>query len=109
MKVTGENGLGDFLKRILQVLFFGGILVLICLPFVLHFFGARLNASMYVIYPNGIVLLVIVYKFIELFDSLKNNNPFCDSNVKILKFTGKIALVRIFILEFRLNLSDISC
>ena len=52
-----------------------------------------LNASFLIIYPNGIVLLVIVKKFIELFRSLKDNNPFCDKNVKILKFTGNSALV----------------
>ena len=29
------------------------------------------------------------HKFIELFDSLKSNNPFCEKNVKILKNTLK--------------------
>ena len=45
----------------------------------------HLNASIYVIYPNGIVLLVIVKQFIGQFDSLKNKNPFCMENSKRLK------------------------
>ena len=48
---------------------------------------------MYVIYPNGIVLLIITHKFIKLFNSLRINNPFCDENVKTLKSTGVISLV----------------
>ncbi len=93
MRIIGKNGLGDLLKRFLQVCFWGGIIILIALPLVLQGFGVSLNASWIVIYPNGIVLLVITHKFIELFDSLKNHNPFCVRNVKILKSTGMIALI----------------
>ena len=83
----------NILKKFLQVCFVLGIVILILLPFLLKDFGVSLNASFLIIYPNGIVLLVIVKKFIELFRSLKDNNPFCDKNVKILKFTGNSALV----------------
>ncbi len=93
MKIIGEDGLGNILKKFLQVCFVLGIVILILLPFLLKDFGVSLNASFLIIYPNGIVLLVIVKKFIELFRSLKDNNPFCDKNVKILKFTGNSALV----------------
>ena len=91
MKVTGENGLGDLLKGVLQICFYLGVFVLLVLPFALKPFGLNLGASVFVIYPNGIVLLMIAYQFIKLFDSLKMSKPFCENNVKILKKTGIIA------------------
>jgi len=93
MKILGENGLGRFLKVFLQTCFFGGILLLIILPFQLQIVGLHLNATAAIIYPNGIALLAIVYQFIGLFDSLKNNNPFCMENVKRLKHAGIASLV----------------
>lgn len=93
MEVTGEKGLGKILKVILQIGFYAGIGVLITTPFILSLFGLSLGASMYVIYPNGIVLLLITRNFIKLFDSLEKNNPFCDENVKILKNTGVVTSV----------------
>lgn len=93
MKITGKDGVGDLLKKILLICFYGGIIALIALPFALQLVGLNLNATAIVIYPNGIVLLIITHKFIELFDSLKNNMPFCDKNVKILKDTGKVAVI----------------
>ena len=93
MKVTGNNGIGSILKVVLQTCLFGGIFVFVSLPFILQLFGLNLNATAFVIYPNGIVLLVIAHNFIKLFDSLKNNKPFCDNNVRILKITGIAAVV----------------
>lgn len=93
MKVTGKSGLGEVLKIFLQVCFWGGCIFLVLLPFILQSFGMHLNAAWVVIYPNGIVLLIITRKFINLFDSLKNNNPFCEENVKILKSTAIVSLV----------------
>ena len=93
MKILGENGLGKILKVFLQTCFFGGILLLIIWPFQLKLFGLEPNAIGLVIYPNGIALLAIVYQFIGLFDSLKNNNPFCTENVKRMKYAGIASLV----------------
>ena len=93
MKILGENGLGRFLKVFLQTCFYGGIILLIILPFQLQMVGLQLNATAAVIYPNGIALLAIMYQFIGLFDSLKNNNPFCMENVKRLKHAGIASLV----------------
>lgn len=91
MKVTGEKGLGELLKVFLQICFYLGVFVLLVLPFVLKPFGLNLGASVFVIYPNGVILLMIAYQFIKLFNSLKNNEPFCENNVKILRKTGIIA------------------
>lgn len=85
MEILGEKGIGKILKIFLQVCFWGGIAVLIILPFLLQMVGLRFNASAFVIYPNGIALLVIVRQFIGQFDSLKNKNPFCIENSKRLK------------------------
>lgn len=93
MKILGENGIGRILKIFLQTCFFGGIILLIVLPFQLQLVGLHLNASAIIIYPNGIALLAIVYQFIGLFDSLKKNNPFCKENVKRLKYAGIASLV----------------
>ena len=93
MEVTGEQGLGKILKVFLQICFYIGVVFLIILPFLLYKMGFRLCASMYVIYPNGIVLLIIIHKFINLFNSLRLNKPFCDENVKLLKTAGIMSLV----------------
>ena len=93
MKLTGKNGIGNVLKIFLQICFYVGTLFLIGLPFVLNLMGLNLNAAMFIIYPNGIVLLIIVKNFIKLFDSLKDNQPFSNKNVKILKSTGIAAQI----------------
>lgn len=93
MEILGEKGIGNILKIFLQVCFWGGIVLLIILPFQLQMFGLKLNATAFVIYPNGMALLVIVRQFIGQFDSLKNKNPFCMENVKRLKISGIASLV----------------
>lgn len=93
MKITGEKGIGKILKIFLQICFYTGVIVLIVLPFILNKFGFGLGASMYVIYPNGIILLIITHEFIKLFNSLRINNPFCEKNVKVLKTTGIVSLI----------------
>ena len=93
MEIFGEKGIGKFLEVLLQVCFWGGIAVLIVLPFLLQLVGLKLNATAFVIYPNGIALLVIVRQFIGQFDSLKNKKPFCIENVKRLKTSGIASLV----------------
>ena len=93
MKITGKKGLGDILKTFLQICFYLGIITLLLLPVGLQEFGLNVTTSIFIIYPNGVILLMIIRKFIELFDSLKNNNPFCENNVNILRKTGIIAFI----------------
>ena len=93
MEILGEKGIGKFLKIFLQICFWGGIAVLIVLPFMLQMVGLKLNATAFVIYPNGIALLVIVRHFIGQFDSLKNRKPICIENVKRLKTSGVASLI----------------
>ena len=94
MKITGEKGLGNILKIFLEIYLGLGVITVIILPFLLHeFYVLNLINCIIIIYPNGFVLSIITYKFIQLFNSLKNNNPFCEKNVKILKFTGIVAFL----------------
>lgn len=116
MKVTGENGLGSILKVILQISFIGGIMFLILLPILLLIIKEPMGAFVYVLYPNGIAMLVIVKQFVGLFDSLKENKPFSNNTVKRLRNAGIAALVMSILLviqtlyEFFLAKADIlSC
>lgn len=93
MNLTGKKGIGNVLKIFLEICFYAGIIILIALPFVLNVMGFKLGASMFVIYPNGVILLIIAHKFIKLFDSLKNNMPFCIENTKIMKSAGLVSLI----------------
>ncbi|MBQ3415181.1 MAG: DUF2975 domain-containing protein [Clostridia bacterium] len=103
MKVMGEKGLGNILKVTLQICLSIGITTVIILPFVLNkCLGLNLLNCFVVIYPNGVILSIITYKFIKLFNSLTKNNPFCVENVKILKTTGIVALIGSVIWIFNL-------
>lgn len=93
MKIKGIDGLGNKLKILLTVCFYIGIIILIALPFAFTKLGLKLASCILVIYPNGIVMLIIMKKFIELFDSLKNNEPFCMNNVEIFKYAGKASVI----------------
>ena len=102
MRITGKKGLGNYLKIFLEVCFWVSAILLIALPFILGIFGLNIGASAFVIYPNGVVLLCIAYKFTKLFDSLKDNNPFCENNVKLQRSASKVALIGsiIWLLDF---------
>lgn len=88
MKVYGKNGLGSFLKISLEIVFALIIIMMIVVPFKIK--------KVIVFYPNIICLLVIMYAFIKLFDSLKKEEPFCKEtikNINIAKIASAIASV----------------
>jgi membrane-bound ClpP family serine protease len=45
------------------------------------------------IYPNGILMLGVIYEFIRLFRKIEDNNPFTKPTVNILKQTGVITFI----------------
>lgn len=92
MEITGKKGLGKILKIILIVGFFLSIPTIIVSPMLLHHTRNSMY-SMIIIYPNGLLMLGIIYQFIKLFKSLENNEPFTYSNVDILKRTSIISLI----------------
>lgn len=95
MKIVGKKGLGNILKIILQICFWGGITFLITLPIILK----RISIFEIMLYLNGITMLVIVKQFIELFNSLKIEKPFCENTVKKMN-TASIASVIMTVLFF---------
>ena len=92
MNVLGKNGLGKYLKIFLIILFIILIPGIVLSPFLLHH-TRKIIYSMFIIYPNGILLLGIVYEFIKLFKSLEVNNPFNNENVKTLYQTSLISFL----------------
>lgn len=93
MQITGKNGLGSSLKKVLQISLLLGTIVVIILPFILNKIGISLIESVCIIYPNGVALIVITDKFIKLFDSLKLSNPFNEKNIIILKQAGITSVI----------------
>ena len=91
MDIIGKRGVGNILKILLQFVLVLGILILISFPIILRFTNISINPNIILFYPNAICLLLIIYQFIGLFDSLKNNNPFCENTVKRLKKSEKIS------------------
>lgn len=81
--------IGKVLKIILIIGFIIACILLIFVPFIL----SNVKYTMFIVYPNGIVMLGITNKFIKLFKSLEDNNPFTYDNVKILKNTGILSLI----------------
>ncbi len=78
------KSLGSALKIILQVFSVLGIIFLLGLYSITKLLNLHYDLFIIMIYPCGICFLYLVYQFINLFDSLKNNNPFCHENVKRL-------------------------
>lgn len=81
MKIEGEKSIGSLLKIVLQVCMVLGGIILVCLYPILKYFNLHFDLFTIMIYPCGIGLLLLIYQFIGLFNSLKENNPFCHDNV----------------------------
>lgn len=96
MQILGKKGLGEYLKKILQICLVLGVIVSITLPFILKNYNFNLILSMIIIYPHSFLLALIANNFIKTFDSLEKSNPFCFENVSILKQTGYISLIQSF-------------
>lgn len=99
MKVKGINGIGNILKIILQISLVLGVIFLVCLYWIVKKVNLDFNWFIACIYPCGISFLVLVYQFIGLFDSLKEENPFCRENSKRMNISMISSLIiSIFIL-----------
>lgn len=94
MKVTGKKSISSLIKIFLQILICTGIVVLILLPLLLKEYIQYINPildyypALILLYVSGIPAIVIVYEFIKLFGSLKEDNPFIARNVKALKISS---------------------
>lgn len=86
------NKLGKILKILLIIGTIVSIPLVIISPMLLNHTSNTLY-SMFVIYPNGLLMILIAYEFIKLFKSLEDNNPFNYENVKTLKNTSIMSLI----------------
>ena len=91
MQITGKKGLGKILRIVLIVGFIISIPLIITSPILLHHTRNSIYSAL-IIYPNGLLMLGIIYEFIKLFKSLEDNKPFTSKNIKILKNTSIISL-----------------
>lgn len=93
MPIIGKNGLSGTVKIFLDMVFIGGILILISLPVTLKWYFYILanssNENFYFLlaflYVTGLFCLTIVYELRKIFKSLNRMNPFMMDNVKSLK------------------------
>ena len=92
MKNNLKN-LGLTLKIILQIFSILGIIFLLGLYSITKLLNLHFDLFVIMIYPCGISFLYLVYQFINLFGSLKNNNPFCHENVKRLSNSMVCSLI----------------
>ena len=86
------NKLGKLLKTLLIIGTIVSIPFIVISPMFLNHTSKTLY-SMFVIYPNGLLMVLIAVQFIRLFKSLEVGNPFNFNNVKILKTTSVISLI----------------
>lgn len=84
--------IGKFIKIFLIIGIIISVPLIIISPMLLNH-TSKLMYSMFIIYPNGLLILIFAYQFIKLFKSLEDNNPFNDDNVKTLKISGIISLI----------------
>lgn len=86
------NKLGKLLKTLLIIGTIVAIPFIVISPMLLNHTSKTLY-SMFVIYPNGLLMILIAVEFIKLFKSLEVDNPFTYENVRILKTTSVISLI----------------
>lgn len=99
MKIFGNKGIGNILKILLEVGIIVGIVFLFMLYWIVKWFDLHFDWFVMMIYPCGIVFILLVYQFVGLFNTLKINTPFCKENVKRMK-NGMILsfLISIFVI-----------
>lgn len=99
MKVTGKKSISTLIKIFLQVLIGIGLIVLILLPLLLQKYIQYINptldyySALVLLYVSGVPAIIIVYEFIKLFSSLKEDNPFVESNIKALRISSICSIV----------------
>ncbi|RCX17477.1 DUF2975 family protein [Anaerobacterium chartisolvens] len=92
MAILGEKGLSGIVKRLLDLVFIGGIGIYAGIPIVLkwymEFIYSRSSESypflMVFLYVTGVPCLWAVYEVRKIFKTLNRMNPFMADNVKSL-------------------------
>ena len=82
-----------------------GIILLLALWKILEGLNIKFDLLVFLIYPCGILFLILVYQFIRLFKQLKIENPYTMTMVKCLKQTMWISFIIGIIIFLALLLS----
>lgn len=101
MKILSDHGLSGCVKILLDLAFFGGLLIYITLPFCLkdylNLISLDRNKSYYssgnenyyfllvLLYITGFFCLVLVFEMIKIFKTINNRNPFQMNNSRSLR------------------------
>ena len=120
MVILGEKGLSGVVKRFLEVIFIGGIIILLTLPISLKWYLTldsfyvsifsfyKLSSTfLYVfmlilLYSTGFLALVIIYEIRKVFNTLNRQNPFMMDNVKSLKRIAQASFIISFLYIFKI-------
>ncbi len=108
MKITGKRSLGSFIEICLKLLMVIGIIIIIGLPYFLQKYAEWMHPqinyypALIILYVSGIPALIIVYKFIKIFHTLGQSNPFRMENVEHLKVISICSLI--IMLEFMVGI-----
>ena len=99
MKITGKTSLSNTIKLWLKIVFVIGIILFSLLPIWLKAYCTYINIylayipALILLYISGIPALIIVYEVIKIFETLEDNNPFINENVKHLKRCSICSLI----------------
>jgi len=92
MAILDKMGLSGIVKLFLDVVFLGGIIIILSLPISLKwafktyiFHGENFTFALVLLYITGIMCLIILYEMKRIFKALNQRNPFIMDNVKSLK------------------------
>jgi len=93
MVIIGEKGLSGIVKRFLDLVFIGGLGILISLPYSLRWYMSYIYRVesienfyflLVFLYITGIVCLILVNEVRKIFKTVNRKNPFMMDNVKSL-------------------------
>lgn len=93
MKILDEKGMSGIFKRLLDLIFIGGIGILLTLPLLLNWYMGYLRGYISekywfllpFLYVTGVLALVIVNELRRIFKTLNRMDPFRMDNVKSFK------------------------
>lgn len=105
-----QRKLIKFTVGFISFMFYSGIVVLVCLPFILKLGGKYLSAAitdhfwlmLFVYIIAGICGLTIVYQLKKIMRTVVAQDCFVDSNVKSLGLMGKVSIMITVIFIFKL-------
>lgn len=113
MVILDEKGLSGVIKKMVDVIFFGGAGITLGLPFVLKWYLERISpnadssGSIYyfllvLLYITGFLALVIVNELRRIFKALNRHDPFIMNNVKSLRRMAVSSLLISFFYIFKI-------